>query len=140
MDEAKRVLVQSRLLKAWHDLTAARLLAKADPPILDGAIYHCPQAAEKALMGFLVYWDCHVEKTHHLGLLLEKVAEIEPCIRTWVDSADRLTPYATEYRYPGTFLEEPEVEELDEALDDAACIVNQVVAWLPAEVHPDSPA
>jgi HEPN domain-containing protein len=137
MDKAKRDQVRSWLLKASHDLSAARLLAQGDQAILDVAIYHCQQAAEKALKGFLVYWDCPVEKTHLLGLLLEKAAEIEPCIRTWEDAADRLTPYATAYRYPGTFLE-PELEELDEALNDNASIVNQVLAWLPAEVHPDS--
>jgi HEPN domain-containing protein len=137
MDEAKQDQVRSWLPKTSHDLSAARLLARSEQAIWDVAIYHCQQAAEKALKGFLVYWDRPVEKTHILGLLLEKAAEIEPDIRTWEDAADRLTRYATAYRYPGTFLE-PDVEELDEALDDAACIVNQILAWLPPEVHPES--
>jgi HEPN domain-containing protein len=101
------------------------------------AICRCQQAAEKALMGFLFYWDCRIENTRHLGSLLEKAAEIEPCFGTWAEAADHLTLYATEYCDPGTFLE-PDEEELDEAPDDAACIVNQVLSWLPAEVHPAS--
>jgi HEPN domain-containing protein len=137
MEKAKRDHVRSWLLKAAHDLSAARLLARSEQSILDMAIYHCQQAAEKALKGFLVYWDRHVEKTHLLGMLLEKAAEIEPCFITWEDAADRLTPYASAYPYPGT-VQDPDVEEVDEALDDAASIVNQVLALLPAEVHPDS--
>ena len=133
MDEAKRELVQSWLLKASDDLAVARLLAKASPPIPDVAIFHCQQAAEKALMGFLTYWDCRIENTHHLGSLLEQAAEIEPCIDTWADAADHLMAYATEYCDPGTFLE-PDEEDIDEALDDAACIVNQVLAWLPIPI------
>jgi HEPN domain-containing protein len=139
MDRAKKELVRFWLLASWQSLTAARLLAKANPPIWNVATYHCHQAAEKALKGFLVYCDCPPEETQLLRLLLEKAAEIEPCILTWEDAADRLTPYETAYCYPGP-VQEPEVEELDEALDDAACIVDQVLAWLPAEVHPDSTA
>ena len=52
MDETKRRLVQSWLKKALHDLAAARSLAEPDRPILDVAIYHCQQAAEKALKGY----------------------------------------------------------------------------------------
>jgi HEPN domain-containing protein len=51
MDEAKKELLSSWLLKSWHDLGAARLLANADPPFRDVAIYHCQQAAEKAVKG-----------------------------------------------------------------------------------------
>lgn len=46
MDEAKRELVQSWLIKAQHDLAAARKLAADPNPYLDMAIYHCQQAAE----------------------------------------------------------------------------------------------
>jgi hypothetical protein len=37
MDEAKRELVHNWLLKASHDLAAARLLAQGNQPILDVA-------------------------------------------------------------------------------------------------------
>lgn len=56
MDEAKRVAVQAWLLKAQRDLASAKRLADGDAPLLDTAIYHCQQAAEKAIKGFLV---CH---------------------------------------------------------------------------------
>jgi HEPN domain-containing protein len=57
MDEAKRELVQSWLTKAQHDLAAARKLSDEPDSYLDTAIYHCQQAAEKVIKGFLVFHD-----------------------------------------------------------------------------------
>ncbi len=54
MDEAKRELVQGWLLKASDDLGAARLITQNDRSFPGVTIYHCQQAAEKALKGFLV--------------------------------------------------------------------------------------
>lgn len=42
------------LAHASKDLRRARILISADPPDPDGALFHCQQAAEKALKGFLV--------------------------------------------------------------------------------------
>ena len=55
MDDAVRELVFGWLTKARHDLASARLLGSGSSPVLDTAIYHCQQAAEKALKGFLLY-------------------------------------------------------------------------------------
>jgi HEPN domain-containing protein len=135
MDEAKRDLVKGWLTKASRDLSAARLLAADQQAILDVAIYHCQQAAEKALKGILVYWDLRVEKTHDIGLLIERTMQIEPGFSAWRDVGDRLTPFATAYRYPG--IEDlPEPEEFEEALDDAESIFGHVLSFLPPEVHP----
>jgi HEPN domain-containing protein len=138
MDATKRELVRRWLLKASHDLRAAQLLANDDRPVLDVAIYHCQQAGEKALKGFLIYWDREFEKTHNLGLLLQKVVEIEPCFASWEDAADGLTSYATLYRYPRAVLE-PDPEQVDEAFNDASGIFQQVLNLLPTEVHPEPP-
>ena len=137
MNEDRRTLVRGWLLKASHDLAAARLLARQEPPLRDVAAYHCQQAAEKALMGFLANFDQTPVKTHDVGLLVEKAMEIEPVFGTWTDAADRLTPLATAYRYPGD-ADQPEAEDVDEALDDAETILRQVRAFLPREVHPEA--
>ena len=99
------------------------------------AIYHCQQAAEKALKGYLVFWDQPTAKIHDVGLLLEQAAEIEAGFGSWAEMADRLTPYATLYRYPRD-IDGPDPEQVEESIDDAATIVNQVLAFLPREVHP----
>ena len=49
MDEAAAELVRDWLTRASHDLRAARLLSSTEDPLLDIAIYHCQQAAEKAI-------------------------------------------------------------------------------------------
>ncbi|MEK7329019.1 MAG: HEPN domain-containing protein, partial [Chloroflexota bacterium] len=65
MEEAKQQLVQNWLIKAQHDLATARKLSDGPDPYLDTAIYHCQQAAEKAVKGFLVFRDQRFEKVHH---------------------------------------------------------------------------
>ena len=53
--------------KAAHDLRAAEVLFTADLPLLGEAAYHCQQAAEKALKGFLSWHDISFGKTHDLA-------------------------------------------------------------------------
>jgi HEPN domain-containing protein len=137
MSEGKQELVRNWLLKASHDLTAARLLSEREPAVLDVAIYHCQQTGEKALKGFLVYWDQRVDKTHDLKALLKKAIVIEPRLAASRDAAARLTPYATAYRYPNR-IDGPGLEQVEEALNDAAGIYHQVLSYLPSVVHPET--
>ena len=78
MDETKRELVRGWLTKASHDLDAARMLSDAQPALLDIAAFHCHQAVEKELKGFLAYWDQKNERSHDLRLLIDRVSQIEP--------------------------------------------------------------
>jgi HEPN domain-containing protein len=135
MDEAKRQLVQSWLIKAQHDLATARKLAADPDPYLDTAIYHCQQAAEKAVKGFLVFHDEEFEKTHNLPLLVTQATAKEAGFSERLDAAERLTPYATAFRYPGEVME-PEQEEFGKALQAAEEITGFVLSLLPKEVHP----
>ncbi len=137
MDEAKKELLRGWLLKSWHDLTAARSLAKEDPLILDVAIYHCQQTAEKAVKGFLFFNDQLPEKTHDVRLLVAAAITWDREFAASLDAAERLTPYATRYRYPRA-INAPTNEEFETALSDAASIVDQGLASLPAEVHPEA--
>ena len=67
---AKLELVRNWLIRAQHDLAAARKLATGPDPYLDVAVYHCQQAAEKAVKGFLVFHDQPFEKTHDVEVLV----------------------------------------------------------------------
>jgi HEPN domain-containing protein len=82
MDDAKRELLHSWLLKASHDLAAARLLAQGGRPILDVAIYHCQQAAEKAVKAFLVFNDEFPDRTHDVDVLIQRGMPFEPGLVT----------------------------------------------------------
>jgi HEPN domain-containing protein len=137
MDDAKKELSSSWLLKSWHDLSAARLLAKADPPILDGAIYHCQQAAEKAVKGFLLFNDQFPDKTQNVLRLVEVAITWNPSFSASLDAADRLTPYATLYRYPRR-LPLLDLDQVEQALDDAEAILSQALAHPPPKVHPEA--
>jgi HEPN domain-containing protein len=136
MDEAKRELIQEWLLKALHDLIAARLLAQTEPIVMDVAIYHCQQAAEKAVKAYLIFNDREPERTHDVDRLLVQAAALDPEFAASRPAGRRLTPYPTLYRYPGGSME-PGIDELNEALDDAAAIYDRVLSCLPMEARPE---
>jgi len=136
MVEAERLLIRSWLAKAESDLAAARKLAAGSDPCLDAAIYHCQQAAEKAVKGFLTFHHQEVVKTHDVRYLCKLAVSFNKDFSTWFEAAELVTPYATLYRYPGEDLE-PEQEEFDQALTAAEGLCSFVLSVLPEEVHPD---
>ena len=91
MDDAKREMVQAWPLKARHDQLSARRLSEGPNPILDTAIYHCQQAAEKALKALLTYYDQPFQKTHDLGVLLRLALPFESDLSRMDLAADRLS-------------------------------------------------
>jgi HEPN domain-containing protein len=133
MDEGQRYEVCQWLIKSQRDLGSARLLINDEEPYLDVGVYHCQQAAEKALKAYLVYQNIMFEKTHNLVLLLERCTLSESGFEQWKQTAQVLTPYATEFRYPGELVE-PEREEARQALEMAAALVEFVRSVLPNEV------
>lgn len=135
MSDAKHDLVSLWLLKAQHDLAAAQKITSGEDTYLDVAIYHCQQAAEKALKGFLVFHDQRFEKTHDLGLLVDLAARFDPSFAQWLDAADQLTPYATAFRYPGEAIV-PSADEFQKAVQAAGALLNFVLSRLPEGVHP----
>ena len=110
MDDAKRDLIRAWLTKANHDLATELKLASGDDPILDTAVYHCQQAAEKAIKAILIFHDHRFSKTHDLRSLLNEVNKVGVDLSAWEEAADLLTPLATTYRYPGLLSEPPRDE------------------------------
>lgn len=135
MNEAKRQLIQSWLTKARNDLTSAQVLGSNPVPLLDTGIYHCQQAAEKAIKGFLVFADQHFPRTHNLETLINLAISYEARFVGSVDAARQLTPYATLYRYPGPFAN-PNRHQFDQAFISAEQLYHFVLSLLPAETHP----
>jgi HEPN domain-containing protein len=124
--DPKQELVRNWLEKARRDLDSAHRLASSPDPYFDTAIYHCQQAAEKALKGWLVYHDQRFEKIHDLRVLVSTAEAIETGFIEFYESAERLTPYATVYRYPGEVFH-PDFEEFNQAFQDAENILNFVL-------------
>jgi hypothetical protein len=114
MDETKREWVRSWLVKAHSDLRFARALVSLIEPATDTAIYHCQQAAEKSLKGYLAFRDQPLET-----------------------QADMLNPYATAFRYPDTLgVQFPSVAEVNNAIEHAQVICDFVLGLIPEEARP----
>jgi HEPN domain-containing protein len=125
------------MVKAWRDLETARRAATGEPPFYDVAVYHCQQAAEKAVKAFLVHHGKPYEKTHDIEVLTDLACEIDSNFSKLADAADALTPYATRFRYPNaTFAVEPQPAECNEALKYAQTIYDFVLNLLPADARP----
>ena len=139
MDEAKRELVRAWLIKARNDLDTARQISSLPDGHLDAAIYHCQQAAEKALKGFLALHDHGLERTHDLKRLIQMAVGDDISFLQWMEAAITLTPYATAYRYPGeSAVLEPSRPEFDEALKLTTKLVNFILPLMPADVQPST--
>jgi len=79
--------------------------------------YQAQQAVEKALKGFLIYFEAEPEFTHNIETLLEeleKFTEIPVNIREAID----LTKFAILTRYPGEY-EEITKEKYEKAVKTA---------------------
>lgn len=131
MDEATIHEVRQWLHKADHDLrSAVRLMSGDEEPLLDTAVYHCQQAAEKALKAYLTAQGVVFPKIHLLSPLLSLCADIDSSFVQLSDAAELLTPLATEFRYPGDILE-PDPADADEAYRVAEHVVTFVSSRLP---------
>lgn len=135
MRGVKEELTRSWLVKAKRDLLSAVELADADTPLLDTAAYHCQQAAEKAIKGFLLFHDIRFEKTHDVEVLLSQASAIDSSFTACIVAARILTPLAVEFRYPGDFVE-PEEDEYREAFEAAEKLYRLVLQKLPSVVSP----
>lgn len=137
MDETHRELLRSWITKAASDLRTAGILGSTEDAPLDTAIYHCQQAAEKAVKAFLVLKEISPEKTHDIRKLSVAAAVYEPRFSEFINMAAILTPYAWEFRYPDDLADTyPSREEFDQALEYAQAIYDFVLSLLPAEAHP----
>ena len=136
MDEAQILEIAHWLLKADHDLRSAERLLGGDDPLRDTAVYHCQQAAEKALKGYLAFCEAEIPKVHLLPLLVELCLERNPVFEQLQDAAEALTPFATAFRYPGNVFE-PDPEDAEEAMILARQVVELVRSLLPAECLSD---
>jgi len=124
------------LLKAAKDLAIADHDRNAKPPFLEDVVFHCQQAAEKVLKGFLTWHGIAFRKTHNLVEIGQSCVAVDRTLEPTLRLAAPLTEYAWKFRYPGE-PEEPSSEEADEALATAREVHDAVLARLPAEVTSD---
>lgn len=135
MEPEKAEEVRAWLQKAANDLRGAEVDLAASPPLIEDALFHCQQAAEKATKAFLTAHDRVFRKTHDLDELARACEAIEPTPRTVLNPARDLTVFAWEFRYPGA-TEVPSLEEAQMALATARHTFDALLSYLPNDVHP----
>jgi HEPN domain-containing protein len=131
MSAASDTLARSWLAKAQGDMAVARILIEGGEPHLDAGVYHCQQAAEKALKALLTLDEIPFPKSHNLRSLLDLTLPQHPELSGLAKACILLTPYATEFRYPGDAFA-PDPSEAADALLLAQRIVTAVTALVPA--------
>jgi len=118
--------------KAQHDIRAAELLMS--DPLVDEVSFHCQQAVEKCLKGFLFWHGQPFKKTHDLNLLSLDCIGIDASLQPILAATASLTQYAVEYRYPGPLMHPTEVEARD-LIDLAKQIHGEIAGRLPFSVQ-----
>jgi len=108
------------IYKALNDFKAAQKLVDGEEPILDSAIYHVQQCAEKSLKAYLAYCNQSIMKTHDLVALNDKCVLINKDFDFLYDLIEDINQQDIMYRYPNDLFDmEPSREEVDYAIENA---------------------
>jgi uncharacterized protein len=122
--------VERWIAVAERDRKAVLACMAPDPPLRDTAAFHCQQALEKLLKGFLTLVGKRSRKTHSLAQLGVAAQASFPDIAELVAAAQGWTEWATAYRYPDEDgPPEPDDREIAAALD----IIGRLTSRLQAE-------
>ena len=100
-EQVKWDFVQQWLEKARKDLAASKVLLTGAFEDYEAVGFHAQQAAEKFIKAFPVRHQIEFPKTHNIALLRQLVGGVDPELAKTLATADTLTPYGVEFRYPG---------------------------------------
>ena len=70
-------MTQLWFAKAQDDLRVAQALLDFQSEHYEAVVFHCQQAAEKAIKGYLTNHKVRFSKTHDIAKLLESVATVD---------------------------------------------------------------
>lgn len=124
--------------KAEHDLLNAEIILDSgrDPLPLDTVCFHCQQAVEKYLKGFLVSHNIAFPRTHFLGTLLDQCKYIDETFEE-LDDVVELNAYAVDIRYPDETLE-IDPDDANEAYEMANRVKSFVTGKVEVEETPQA--
>lgn len=114
------------LFKADNDLKSAKKLIEGELKILDTAVYHTQQCAEKSLKAYLSFKNEEIKKTHDIEVLINMCCKIDDTFKVLMEYGIELTPYSTEYRYPDIELM-PDLKDVENAIEMAEKILDFVM-------------
>jgi HEPN domain-containing protein len=95
-------LTREWVRKAENDFkVASQILQRRKDPVPDAACFFCQQCVEKYFKARLVESGVPFPRTHDLLQLLNLCTQIEPLWSAYAKTADAMTDYAVDFRYPG---------------------------------------
>jgi len=112
--------------KGDHDLGTARIIREHLPEYYDTIAFHCQQAAEKYLKGWMVFHDMAVPRIHDLTVLLQYISTMTEIEEELFQKAYMLNAFSVDVRYPETVITLSE-SDIREALDIAWLFRKQVL-------------
>lgn len=126
-------LAKGWFMKADSDLACARRLLAGTGPF-DTACFHCQQAVEKYIKGYLGWRGQVFPFTHDLKRLAELCETIEPALKLARSEVVALTDYAVNLRYDNDFW--PKKEEAADALAVAEQVRAEILPLVPEGARP----
>lgn len=108
------------------DLYAAKILLTSNDIALPAAAYHCQQAAEKSLKGYLEYKDISIQKTHDLVALVNMCNLLDNDFIRLRPVVMSLNPYSTRNRYPDDFFAMLDASSVLMSLQEAQAVLDFV--------------
>lgn len=125
----KRIVIDSWLTKAEHDLTTAHLVFNHLPDYKDTIAFHCQQTVEKLLKAYLIYLDIEFRRSHDLIYLLDLIERPDLFTVDDYNGLARLQDYAVEIRYPNDtiFLSQDEILDALSIADKLSTRINNLL-------------
>ena len=103
-------------LKGDNDIKAVEILAGDSHVPTDTACFHCQQAVEKYLKGYLTLKSVDFLKSHDLDYLIKLCKDVNGEFETIRETALTLNKYGIEPRYPADMPIYYSVEEMKTAM------------------------
>ena len=111
-------IVKSWVEKGDHDLGTAQVTFLYIPKFRDTIAFHCQQAVEKYLKGYLFFNSTLFKRTHNLNYLLSLISQFDSISDDLYDKAAELEDFSVEIRYPDSSFDLSD-EDIHQALSTA---------------------
>lgn len=92
--------------------------------------FHCQQAIEKALKGFLLYKTAELAEGHSLIYLCKQAGNLDNQFKTFLKDCAYVNQYYIETRYPADFPLDVSDEEAEECIAIAERIIQYICSTI----------
>ncbi|GHV62647.1 hypothetical protein AGMMS49587_10110 [Spirochaetia bacterium] len=133
-------MISMNITKQWftiarNDLFMAKYsYENMSPRCLSISCFHCQQAAEKALKGYLQYKGKDPPRidTDDLGVLCRECMELDVSFCTVLEAASKLSPYGIDAWYPGGIVVDEKMTQT--AIAQAQAVYDFALSKVPQKV------